>query len=206
MSKPIRIRQHPDLTKANVQPKELNSRVKTRQPLGMRQSETSLASLPSSISATNISLTLPLPPSINHQYATVNGRRILSSKGRQYKASVAQEIMFLLTASSSREILLNNLNTHSLTFSIWFYFSSALRRDLDGGLKIAQDAICNALDINDNRIGEIHLYRAIDASTPRMECTLAIQQSSPLPRQKNKQVSSRKQATPSLLPRRSRRS
>jgi crossover junction endodeoxyribonuclease RusA len=33
-----------------------------------------------------LALVLPLPPSINHQYATVNGRRVLSRAGRDYKA------------------------------------------------------------------------------------------------------------------------
>ena len=36
----------------------------------------------------SIVLTLPVPPSVNHQYATVNGRRLLSVTGRSYKAQV----------------------------------------------------------------------------------------------------------------------
>ena len=128
-----------------------------------------------SISPTQLSLALPLPPSINHQYATVNGRRVLSSKGRQYKSSVGQQILASLAMSSSKISLLKTLHTHSLNLSIKFFFTSALRRDIDGGLKIAQDAICDALDLNDNRIVEIHLYKAIDATYPRMECHLSSQ-------------------------------
>ena len=124
---------------------------------------------------TQLTLALPLPPSINHQYATVHGRRVLSSKGRQYKSSVAQQILTSLAMSTSKVALLKNLHTHSLNLSIKFFFSSALRRDIDGGLKIAQDAICDALDLNDNRIVEVHLYKAIDATCPRMECTLSSQ-------------------------------
>ena len=127
------------------------------------------------ISSTQLILALPIPPSINHQYATVNGRRVLSSKGRQYKSSVAQQILGSLAMSPSKIALLKNLHTHSLNLSIKFFFTSALRRDIDGGLKIAQDAICDALDLNDNRIVEIHLYKAIDATYPRMECNLSSQ-------------------------------
>ncbi len=127
-----------------------------------------------SITTKKLVLALPVPPSINHQYATVNGRRVLSSKGRRYKANVAQQILAVLIRSSHRMGLLKNLRTHALKLSVRFFFTSALRRDIDGGLKIAQDAICDALEVNDNRIVEIHLYKAIDADCPRMECSLSI--------------------------------
>ena len=138
-----------------------------------------------SLTQKKLTLALPVPPSINHQYATVNGRRVLSSTGRRYKANVAQYILAALMKSSQRKDLLHNLRTHSLKFSIRFFFTSALRRDIDGGLKIAQDAICDALEINDNRIVEIHLYKSIDATCPRMECSLSIKPSgTALPKRK----------------------
>ena len=39
------------------------------------------------VTSESIELTLPVPPSVNHQYATVNGRRLLSAKGRALKIS-----------------------------------------------------------------------------------------------------------------------
>lgn len=126
-----------------------------------------------SISPTHLALALPVPPTINHQYATVNGRRVLSSTSRQYKASIAQLLMTTLAQSPQRERLLQNLRTHYLTLSICFYFTSALRRDVDGGLKIAQDALCDALEVNDNRIVELHLYKKSDSTNPRMEIFLS---------------------------------
>ena len=104
----------------------------------------------------------------------MNGRRVLASKGRQYKKGVAQHLLGLLRESPHRETFLEKIETHSMSLSIRFYFKSALRRDLDGGLKIAQDAICQAIGLNDNRITEIHLLKELDAARPRMECTLAI--------------------------------
>ena len=56
-----------------------------------------------------------------------------------------------------------------LELSIQFVFPSLLRRDLDGGLKITQDALCEALDINDNRILAIMLSKHCDPSNPRIE-------------------------------------
>lgn len=118
-------------------------------------------------------LTLPVPPSVNHQYATVNGRRLLSSTGRAYKTQVGQLVWLRLAQSPHRAALLARLQSGWLALSIRFYFTSALRRDVDGGLKIAQDALCEGLGINDNRIVETHLYKHIDKDNPRIEVCLA---------------------------------
>ncbi|HEY7128915.1 MAG TPA: RusA family crossover junction endodeoxyribonuclease [Nitrospira sp.] len=120
----------------------------------------------------SIALILPIPPSINHQYATVNGRRLLSSTGRSYKAQVGQLVWLTLTAVPHRTALLSHLQSRALALSIRFYFTSALRRDVDGGLKIAQDALCEGLGLNDNRIVETHLYKHVDRENPRIEVLL----------------------------------
>ena len=46
--------------------------------------------------------------------------------------------------------------------------------DLPQGLKISQDALCEALGVNDNRIVEIHLFKTLDRDNPRLDCTLTI--------------------------------
>jgi crossover junction endodeoxyribonuclease RusA len=126
------------------------------------------------LQAADLSLTFPIPPSINHQYATVNGRRLLSAHGRSYKALVGQQVMIALSRTPCRHGLVETLRTGELALSIRFFFTSRLRRDVDGGLKIAQDALCQALGINDNRIVEIHLYKRVDKSAPRMEIRLSL--------------------------------
>ena len=120
-----------------------------------------------------VALTLPVPPSVNHQYATVNGRRLISSAGRAYKAQVGQLVWLKLAQSAHRAALLARLQSEWLALSIRFYFTSALRRDIDGGLKIAQDALCEGLGINDNRIVETHLYKHVDKANPRIEISLS---------------------------------
>lgn len=126
-----------------------------------------------SLTKNELSMTLPIPPSINRQYATVNGRRVLSATGRRYKVTVGQ---LLMTAPSSSEwtAFLQKAQEHFLTLTIHFYFPTLLRRDIDGGLKIAQDSLCEAMNLNDNRIMEIHLYKTLDRDNPRLECTLAL--------------------------------
>jgi crossover junction endodeoxyribonuclease RusA len=120
-----------------------------------------------------LALTLPAPPSINHQYATVSGRRILSAVGRAYKDAVGRDVLVALAKSPHREEFLRTARAHPLALSIHFFFTSPLRRDVDGGLKIAQDALCEALGINDNRVREIHLVKDQDTSWPRIEVLLS---------------------------------
>jgi crossover junction endodeoxyribonuclease RusA len=137
----------------------------------------SLLKTPASLSATvtedRLAITLPVPPSVNHQYATVNGRRLLSSAGRAYKTCVSEQVWLALAQSPSRGELLRRLHSSPLALSIRFFFTSALRRDVDGGLKIAQDALCEGLNLNDNRIVETHLFKDLDTANPRIEVSLS---------------------------------
>ncbi|MGA6828238.1 RusA family crossover junction endodeoxyribonuclease [Nitrospira sp. NS4] len=133
----------------------------------------------STITAEQLCITLPVPPSINHQYATVNGRRILSSSGRAFKLHVGQQLWLALSQSAHKQALLHRFRTEPLALSIRFYFTSPLRRDVDGGLKIAQDALCEGIGLNDNRIIETHLYKDLDRTNPRIEVSLSLAAHSP---------------------------
>ncbi|NGZ08232.1 MAG: RusA family crossover junction endodeoxyribonuclease [Nitrospira sp. LK70] len=132
---------------------------------------------PPIITSSMLTVTLPVPPSINHQYASVNGRRLLSSAGRSYKTYVGQQVWLVVAQSPARCSLRDRLQSGPLALTIRFFFASALRRDLDGGLKIAQDAVCEGLGLNDNRIVETHLYKQVDKADPRIELSLSFLQS-----------------------------
>jgi crossover junction endodeoxyribonuclease RusA len=125
------------------------------------------------VTVDRLALTLPIPPSINHQYATVNGRRILSAVGRGYKVEVGRQVLVTLARSSHREMLLWTIRSRPLVLTIRFYFASPVRRDVDGGVKIVQDAVTEALGINDNRIVELHVYKSPDSLQPRLELSLS---------------------------------
>lgn len=141
-------------------------------PLSLRALRT--PSHPLLVTADTFKVTLPVPPSINHQYATVNGRRLLSSAGRAYKTNVGRQVWLTLAQFPARFSLRDRLQSGPLALTIRFFFASALRRDLDGGLKIAQDAICEGLGLNDNRIIETHLYKEVDKADPRIEVSLSV--------------------------------
>ncbi|ETX02423.1 MAG: hypothetical protein ETSY1_03635 [Candidatus Entotheonella factor] len=119
-----------------------------------------------------LALTLPVPPSVNHLYATVNGRRVLSRAGRDFKAFVADEVEAWQDREQVSNAAIEAFGRHYLSLTIIFYFSTALRRDLDGGLKIAQDALCEALEVNDNLVTEIRLSKRVDRQHPRIEVLL----------------------------------
>jgi crossover junction endodeoxyribonuclease RusA len=120
-----------------------------------------------------LALVLPLPPSINHQYATVHGRRVLSRAGRDFKLLVAEAVQNRLDQHDDAAAVVAVFQRHYLSLTIIFYFATALRRDLDGGLKIAQDALCEALGTNDNLVVEIRLSKRVDRQNPRIEVFLA---------------------------------
>jgi crossover junction endodeoxyribonuclease RusA len=117
-------------------------------------------------------LVLPMPPSVNNQYITVNGRRALSKEAAAYKRTVRDHLRREIAAGRVAAAELARLEAAFLALYIDFYFETPLRRDLDGGLKITQDAICETLRLNDNRIVDIHLVKRIDPLRPRIEVEL----------------------------------
>jgi len=117
---------------------------------------------------------LPLPPSINQQYATVRGRRVLSRASRHYKKEVGRIVRRLRVDRVIGDEMVAGLRQGFIGLFIDFYFETPLRRDLDGGLKIAQDAICDALGVDDNRVVDVHLVKRIDPLRPHIEVELEV--------------------------------
>jgi crossover junction endodeoxyribonuclease RusA len=110
---------------------------------------------------------LPLPPGVNNQYSTVNGRRVLSAEARQWKRRALRHLEGVFDSTFQA-----TARAGYLALFIDFYFESPLRRDLDGGLKIAQDVICEALGTDDRRVVDIHLVKRIDPLRPHIAVEL----------------------------------
>lgn len=115
---------------------------------------------------------MPLPPGVNNQYATVNGRRVLSAEARRWKALVGESMRDMRFSGALPDPVVDTLRSGYLSLFIDFYFATPMKRDLDGGLKITQDAICENLGINDNRVVDIHLVKRIDPLRPRIDVQL----------------------------------
>ena len=90
-------------------------------------------------------LTLPIPPGINEQYATVNGHRVSTAVARRFKQEVKKKLATLEREGVLHEEFRDRLRQGYLSLLLEFYFETPLKRDLDGGLKIAQFSRVGAL-------------------------------------------------------------
>lgn len=117
-------------------------------------------------------LVLSLPPSINEQYATINGHRVSTPVARRFKQHVRHALQELRRQGLLNDTLHKTFRQSYLALFLDFYFTTPLKRDLDGGLKITQDALCEGLGINDNRVVNIHLTKHIDPLHPHLEVEL----------------------------------
>src|SRR5260370_3192144 len=117
-------------------------------------------------------LVLPLPPSINEQYATVNGHRVSTVAARRFKQRVGRVLAELERKGVLHEELRERLRQGYLSFYMAFYFETPLKRDLDGGLKITPDAICESLGLNDNPVANFHLLKYTDPLHPHLQVEL----------------------------------
>ena len=116
--------------------------------------------------------TIPLPPGVNHQYTRVGNRRVLSKEHRAFKRAVGKKLGRLRVDETLSDEFVRALKKGFVGLFLDFYFKTPLKRDLDGGLKIAQDAILAPLGVNDNRVVDIHLVKRIDPLRPRLEVEL----------------------------------
>jgi crossover junction endodeoxyribonuclease RusA len=119
-----------------------------------------------------VHFTLPLPPSINNQYAQVGKIRVLSKEHEAFKKQVDRRIHRLRVDEVITDTFVQALKAGWIGLFLDFYFETPLRRDLDGGLKITQDAVLSSLGINDNRVVDIHLVKRIAPNNPRVEIEL----------------------------------
>lgn len=128
--------------------------------------------MPSDNQPVTVRLTLPLPPGVNNQYVTVGKRRVLSKPAKAFKAEVTKLLLDhrernRITTAQERAIASAYIGIY-----MTFFFETPLKRDLDGGLKIALDAIAEGLGFDDRKVVDIHLTKRIDPLRPRLEVEL----------------------------------
>jgi crossover junction endodeoxyribonuclease RusA len=119
-----------------------------------------------------LKLTLPLPPSINSQYVTVGRRRVLSKTAKSFKNDVRKQIERLRLSGQIPLALETEFRGSLIGAYLTFHFETPFRRDLDGGLKIALDAVSEALAIDDRMVVDLHLVKQMDTLHPRLELEL----------------------------------
>lgn len=104
---------------------------------------------------TEISLTLPIPPSANKYWKYTGKRVITSPEAATYKNAVQMLVR--------RDVITGPV---AVNVSV---FRPAKRGDLDNYLKVLLDALQGVLYQNDDQITEIHAFRYDDPDNPRVE-------------------------------------
>ncbi len=120
----------------------------------------------------SLSLTLPLPPGINNQYVTVGKRRVLSKSARAFKRDVTKHLTRLRERGTLDPVVERAFKDALIGVYLTFYFETPMRRDLDGGLKIALDSLATGLGFDDRAVVDLHLVKQIDPLHPRLEVEL----------------------------------
>jgi crossover junction endodeoxyribonuclease RusA len=117
-----------------------------------------------------VRLTLPMPPSINEQYVVVGKRkRVLTKVASTWKKDATKAISLLRDRSTISPVEEQALASSLLGVYMTFYFETPMRRDLDGGLKIALDTLATNLGFDDRAVVDLHLTKQIDPLHPRLE-------------------------------------
>jgi crossover junction endodeoxyribonuclease RusA len=73
------------------------------------------------------------------------------------------------------DVFLDAARRGHLSLLLHFYFETPLRRDLDSGLKIVQDAVVTkGLGVDDSRVVDVRLIKQIDPLHPRVEVSIDV--------------------------------
>ena len=106
-----------------------------------------------------MTVSLPFPPSTNHAYATVNGRRVKTAAARAYAQEVAWRVAEHARALTQAELPLPDLTSERLKVSIVVHAPDGRRRDLSNLEKIATDAVFKQLGLDDSQIDRLEITR-----------------------------------------------
>ncbi len=109
-----------------------------------------------------MTVTLPYPPTVNHLYSTIRGRRVLSSEGREFKARAG----WMAVAQGMKPVG----GTVTLTVNV---YRPRRAGDLDNVLKAIQDSLKGIAWDDDSQVVAIHAYRFDDPKNPRVEVEIS---------------------------------
>ena len=98
-----------------------------------------------------IELTLPWPPSTNAYYRNIAGKTLISAKGREYRAAVADQVLIQRGAKRF---------AGRLSVVIVAHVPDRRRRDLDNMLKGTLDSLTHAgVWLDDSQIDSLTIAR-----------------------------------------------
>jgi Holliday junction resolvase RusA-like endonuclease len=126
-----------------------------------------------------MTVTLPYPPTTNHAYVVRAGRKVKSADARAYAGEVGWRIADELRLDPHEP---RPTPQDRLWCLITMHAPDNRKRDLANIEKLALDALCVALDIDDSQIDQLTLLRGgVDRANPRLVVRLEPMPKTPAP-------------------------
>jgi len=99
-----------------------------------------------------VTLTLPYPPTVNHLYATVHGRKVLSAKGRDYHEAVWNLV---------NRAQVQPFGEKRVAYHVTVFPPDKRKRDLSNLVKAMEDALTKAgIWDDDSQVDRLTFERA----------------------------------------------
>lgn len=115
---------------------------------------------------TNFEITLPIPPSINHCYFYIGGKKVKAKDAREFDAKVIK----LVQEEMSKQKVLQFKEQTKIRCNMKYYFPDNRRRDTHNTFKLLFDAIeKGGLYIDDRYVLPCVTDWEIDKANPRLE-------------------------------------
>ena len=106
---------------------------------------------------------LTLPLSTNQLYRSVNGRTILSARGRANKEAIGWE---------ARAQYRGKPLTGPLAVTVALYWPDRRKHDIDNGLKTLLDSLTGIVWEDDGQVEDLHVTKAHDKKNARAVVTI----------------------------------
>jgi crossover junction endodeoxyribonuclease RusA len=110
------------------------------------------------MSAPEITLTLPYPPSVNRYWRNVNGRTILSAEGRRYRQEAANKAVADYIEKKTPWPCAPAFPAGALAVQIAATAPDRRKRDLDNILKAVLDALTGLVWTDDAQVENLLIY------------------------------------------------
>lgn len=111
-------------------------------------------------------LSVPMPPSTNHLYATVNGRRVKTREAREYAQVVSTQVWLWIR-------MFGDPPDPPYRLTIVLHPPSRRRLDVSNSIKCLEDGVFDGLESNDREVIEVVAKIGDrDPLNPRAEVTL----------------------------------
>jgi crossover junction endodeoxyribonuclease RusA len=123
--------------------------------------------------------TLPVPPGINasHRPGGKHGRTVHTKEAKSFKRDAAWMLKSAMVKWDVVEAIKQAKKKRKqipLEMTIFFFYESRWRKDIDAGIKATIDAAFEHMNLKDNIVIDLHVKKQADKEHPRTEVEISI--------------------------------